>query len=313
MMYSRAGTRIPARASDLALVPVGANSKNGQSYCNIFAQDNSRLHLGNNYYVTYSNLASHEYVQPLSSEISHSDHFAPTSQKRKRSASNCEDAMHRAGPRQTLAVVLDSLGEYSRSMQQLKDGDKGREMAAQLQVILTSLNQTAQDEMVSKDLDDQIQKLQLQLRGTRRIKINGALPRPLTSGVHTANTKSFCVTIGHWAISLTTKTMTSRASPYKTLLETCSTLRVQHSSRGSGISAFFGERDDIDQVTTLCPMVMAYNQVGNGSKVFKLAKSDSLDDLLRLLAIGEASIRDCDEEGRPLLLVSDLPIYSDAS
>ena len=97
------------------------------------------------------------------------------------------------------------------------------------------------------------------------------------------------------------------------MLETCSALNVQHLSKGSGISAFFGERDNIDHVTTLCPAVTAYNQVSNDSEVFQITRKDSLDDLLRMLAIGEASIRDCDEEGRSLLLVSPLATQLDAS
>ena len=97
------------------------------------------------------------------------------------------------------------------------------------------------------------------------------------------------------------------------MLETCSALHVQHISRGSVVSAFFGERDNIDHVTTLCPVVTAYNQVSNDSEVFRIVEQDSLDDLLRMLAIGEASIRDCDEGGRSLLLVSPLATHLDVS
>jgi hypothetical protein len=52
------------------------------------------------------------------------------------------------------------------------------------------------------------------------------------------------------------------------------------------------------------PIVLAYNQVNSGAQVFKLVEEDDLDGLMRFLALGQASIRDCDEAGRSLLHVS---------
>jgi hypothetical protein len=42
------------------------------------------------------------------------------------------------------------------------------------------------------------------------------------------------------------------------------------------------------------------------AEVFYVIEKDDLDNLLRLLASGESSIRDCDESGRSLLNVSPL-------
>lgn len=52
------------------------------------------------------------------------------------------------------------------------------------------------------------------------------------------------------------------------------------------------------------PIVLAYNQVNSGAQVFKFVEKDDLEGFLRHLALGQASIRDCDEVGRSLLHVS---------
>ena len=51
-------------------------------------------------------------------------------------------------------------------------------------------------------------------------------------------------------------------------------------------------------------IVMAYNQVKNDCKVFKLVENDDLVGLMKHLALGKAYTRDCDEDGRSLLHVS---------
>lgn len=90
------------------------------------------------------------------------------------------------------------------------------------------------------------------------------------------------------------------------LTETCSALNVQHAagSRGPYIAAYFVESINLDRTTTMHPIVLAYNQVDNDAQVLELVKNDNLDGLMRHLALGQASIRDCDEASRSLLHVS---------
>lgn len=103
-----------------------------------------------------------------------------------------------------------------------------------------------------------------------------------------------------------TKTLHSRSDDGRMLTETCSALNVERAagSRGPCIAAYFGESVDFDRTITMHPIVLAYNQVDNDAQVLKLVKNDDLDGLIRLLALGQASIRDCDEAGRSLLHVS---------
>jgi hypothetical protein len=49
---------------------------------------------------------------------------------------------------------------------------------------------------------------------------------------------------------------------------------------------------------------MAYRNVDSSSKVFELIRDDDVNGLTRLIALQEASRRDCDAEGRSLLYVS---------
>lgn len=50
--------------------------------------------------------------------------------------------------------------------------------------------------------------------------------------------------------------------------------------------------------------VTAYNGVPSSAEVFRVIKDDDLESLQRLFACGSASLWDCDEMGRSLLLVS---------
>lgn len=303
--------RAQAEIDELTLAPTHPNLANGQNFSNIFAHDSSRLHLGDNYYVTYSCAARHELTRRLSSDTSSSEHSARTTQERKR---HVEDAIHGASGRYTLATVLENLGRYEKSMQQLNEGSEWKLIASQLEVILASLGENAgHDECASGNLDDQLQILRDYPKRTRRIKVNGASPQPLLSRAPKAHGKSFDLIFGNWTISLSIKTLTSQSTRGQTCMETCFALRVWHRSRGSPVSAFLGERDDIDHFTTMSPVLMAYNQVGSDAEVFDLVKGNALTDFLRLLAIGEASIRDCDEDGRSLLFVSALPMCHDPS
>jgi hypothetical protein len=280
-----------------------------QTYSHMTASDNSRVHNGNAYYVTYNCYAGHALPLPIHDDTCHPpavDALTRPSQKRKRSVKDAENEMQDGRQRLTLAAALESLGQYSKSMQQQRDGKEGSEIAAQLTVILETLGQERSDSDISRGLDDQVQRLSEQLRLTKRVKINAPPPRPQLSRLHKANHKVVHVRFGQWQISLLSKEMTSRMIDGQADTEIYSSLHVQHAfnRRGPPIAAYFGERHTVDHTTSLHPIVSSYNQVDNSSKVFGLVECDDLDGLMRLLAIGEASIRDCDAEGRSLLFVS---------
>jgi hypothetical protein len=65
-------------------------------------------------------------------------------------------------------------------------------------------------------------------------------------------------------------------------------------------------------MSTIHPIVLAYNQISHTERVFELVANDDLCNLMRLFQSGEASVRHCDEEGRSLLFVSvDLEVGRD--
>lgn len=109
-------------------------------------------------------------------------------------------------------------------------------------------------------------------------------------------------------MSLATTTSASQRESGVRNLGTFSTLRVesQHQSSQGALAVFFSEHWNGQTISTIPPTVMAYRMVSNDAEVFKLIRDDDLDGLLRRLACGHASIRDCDERSRSLLHVSAL-------
>jgi hypothetical protein len=284
-----------------------------QTYSHMTASGNSRVHNGNAYYVTYNCCPGHGLPLQIHDDTRQQpaiEDLARSSQKRKRSVEDVENDMQDGRQRLTLAAALESLGQYSKSMQQQRDGKEGSEIATQLTVILETLGQGRPDSDVSRGLDDQVERLLDQLRRTKRVKINAPPPRSQLSRLHKANHKVVHVRFGQWQISLLTKELTSRMVDGQVDTEIYSSLHVQHAfnSRGPPIAAYFGESYNADHTTSLHPIVSSYNQVDSSSKVFDLVERDDLNGLMRLLAVGEASIRDCDAEGRSLLFVGLITI-----
>jgi hypothetical protein len=282
-----------------------------QTYSHMTASGNSRVHNGNAYYVTYNCYAEHALPQSVHDDTCQRpaiEEPARPSQKRKRSVEDVENNMEDGRHRVTLAAALENLGQYSKSMPQQREGREGSEIATQLTVILERLGQAKSDSDISPNLDDQVQRLLDQLRQTKRVKINAPSPRSQLLRLHKANHKVARVKFGQWQISLVTKTLTSRMVNGEVDTEIYFALHVQHvfDAKGPPIAAYFGERHNVDHMTSLHPIVSSYNQVDNSSKVFGLVECDDLGGLMRLLAVGEASIRDCDAEGRSLLFVSHL-------
>lgn len=292
---------------------VTASSSN-QSYSRITASGSSRVHNGNNYYITYDCSTGHGPLPTLpSNQQTTVEYVSPSPQKRKRSVSDAPESTRGNRERQTLATVLESLGQYSKSMPQQSEGEQSGKIAAQLAVILESFEQALFDGEAAAGFEAQLRDLKDQLRRARRVKINAVSPRAQASRQYKAQSKLIRITWGRWEISLCTKILHLRSVDGQLLTETCSALNVQNAvgSRGPCIAAYFGESVDLDRTITMHPIVLAYNQVDKDARVFELVKNDDLDGLMRHLALGQASIRDCDEEGRSLLHVSVTGIAHD--
>lgn len=287
-------------------------SSGNQIYSHITASGHSTVQNGNNYYITYDCRTGYG-PQPMlpSDQQAMFEQFSRSPQKRKRSVSDVPGTTKGTRDdreRQTLTTVLESLGQYSKSMQQRTEGEKSEQIATQLALILQSFEQAVSAGEKTDDLDHQVQDLQKQLHGAKHIKINAVLPPAHASKQYKAQGKLTRITFGHWEISLNTKTLHSQLVNGQMLTQTCSALHVRHvvAPQGPSIAAFFGESVDFDRTETMHPTILAYNWVNNDAEVFKFVEDDDLDGLLRHLALGKASIRDCDERGRSLLNVSFL-------
>lgn len=282
-------------------------SSSNQTYSHITASGSSRIHNGNNYYITYDRSAGNGTLPMLLREQqAMNKHVSRSSQKRKRSFSDTPEPTRDSRERQTLATALESLGQYSKSIQQQSEGEQSSRIAAQLAVISESFEQAASDGEDTGNLDRQVRNLKDQLRRAKGIEINSASPQAHTSRQYMAQSKLAKITSGQWEISLTTKILHSRSTNGRILTETCSALSVQraHGSQGPRIAAFFGESIDVQRAVMIDPIILAYNQVHNDAEVFRLVQDDDLDGFMKHLARGRASIRDCDEAGRSLLHVS---------
>jgi hypothetical protein len=154
----------------------------------------------------------------------------------------------------------------------------------------------------------QLGKLGATVRWEEQFDINSVPERCAVRRNVRAKKRQILVHIGNWNISLTTTIFDSRREGCLQEVETFSTLRVEprHQSTGSALAVFFSEHRYGCSTSTIPPTVLAYNMVDFDAEVFYVIEKDDLDNLLRLLASGESSIRDCDESGRSLLNVSPL-------
>lgn len=107
-------------------------------------------------------------------------------------------------------------------------------------------------------------------------------------------------------LSLSTTVIRSQRTLELYDVETFSTLRIEplHASSGLPVAIFFSQQMSKCFTNVMHPNVTAYNRVPSSAKVFGRVYTDDLEGLQRLLACGSASLWDCDEMGRSLLLVS---------
>lgn len=217
--------------------------------------------------------------------------------------------MRRIEVPEPLDGVLASLSRFSMSMSQSKQGEHGIKIAAQLSVVLRFLQEVAKTETgipVPKSVSRQIHHLRRRMKQTTTVKINTVRQQQGAIQLSKAQSQVFVVQVGQWEIRFLTKTLESRDAGDSLAVRTHSTLHVRSlgASKGPHIAAFFEECTNCEHTALIHPIVFAYNEVDRRAKVLDVVRSDDLGGLMKLLHIGEASLRDCDEEGRALLSVS---------
>jgi hypothetical protein len=205
-----------------------------------------------------------------------------------------------------IETVLASLASFSKSMSQSAKGEQAERLIARLNVLLDTLQRDDLGIPVPDIISRQIIHLKDRLKQTTCVKINEVRRRRGGTGLSVAQSAVFTVNYKGLEMTLVTKTLKAQYANGSFDTETCSTLYVQSLGMpgGSNISAYFKGRMDCDETVWLHPVVMAYNEIYCHAKVFDLVRTDDLDGLKELLQTGEASLRDCDMEGRTLLFVS---------
>lgn len=148
----------------------------------------------------------------LRSDQQATEQVSRSAQRLKRPTNGASEMTRGNRRRQTLALVLESLGQYSKSLQQQSEGEQSARIATQLAIILESFEQAASDEIKTADLDCQLQDLKHQLRRARSIKINTISPQVQPSRPYKAQSKLTRIVWGQWEISLRTKTLHSRST-----------------------------------------------------------------------------------------------------
>lgn len=252
-----------------------------QHFSNTKASGSSRIHNGNNtYFFTHNHFWS-----PDTTSI-------PASRQRRSQAS--------------LDAALACLEEYATGAQTQKTGSDSANIGAQLAIILNTMTQAEHGNVPSKEMNEQIENLQTQIKRSKSISINTPCARQRVAQFSRAESKILSVDFGHWQISLMTKTVKSGWPDDQADVQTCSALHVRRlrSGEGTHITAFFNEESTIENYKSLPPILLTYRHLMNTDRIFELVANDDLRSLNKLLRKGEACLRDCDEDGRSLLFVS---------
>jgi hypothetical protein len=280
-----------------ASIPPGATS----TYANITANNNSRIHNGHVFHFhQHHTLQSHRNDSVGTS--------SQTTLKRKRSLADIEENPRTRKTQEGLEAALKKLSKLALSVRHRKEGDGAEKIARRIAAVFEAITTHEDAETWDKTAARQLGKLGATVRWEEQFDINSVPEHCAVRRNVRAKKRQILVHIGNWNISLTTTIFDSRREGCLQEVETFSTLRVEprHQSTGSALAVFFSEHRYGCSTSTIPPTVLAYNMVDFDAEVFYVIEKDDLDNLLRLLASGESSIRDCDESGRSLLNVSPL-------
>ena len=274
-------------------------SSAASAYSNITANDNSRIHNGHNFYF-------HQYYTVQSDQDDFVGSSFQANLKRKRSLADIQANPRTRKAQETLDDVLKKLGKLALSIQHRKEGNAAEKIARRVAAIFDAITTHGDDGTWDKTAARQLGKLGATVKWEEQFDINSVPQRGLIDRMARAKTRRIFVQISDWNISLTTTTLDAQGDGGLREVDCFSTLRAepQHRFSGPALAVFFSEYRNCRSTITIPPTVLAYNTVSNDAEVFQLLQSDDLDGLLRLLASGEATIRDCDESGRSLLHVS---------
>lgn len=268
------------------------------TYSHINAEGNSRVHAG---HVFHFHCTAQHHSDTAAS-------IAQTTLKRKRSLADIGTAPRTREAQEDLDNALKKLGKLSQSIRGHRSMENGAEkIARRVSAVFDAIVTHSHGEGTSDHvMERQLGKLRGTVRWEEQFDINSVPQRRAMGTNARAKGRRILVQIGYWVISLTTTVFNMRHEGGLREEQVVSVLRIEPllKASGSALAVYFSEYTDRHTRSLVPPVVLAYNTVSNSAEVFKLVLEDDLEGLQRVLACGEATIRDCDESGRSLLHVS---------
>lgn len=297
-------------ASSLDREPDNAR-QTGHNFSGIVIQDEAKAHIGNTiYHNALFHVACEHFRNSSSTHLtSETTAQSPTAATHRSSMKRkCLDLDVEEVPRQkqqhALTKALERLGEFSNSIQHQKLDKDVRKVARHLRTLLDAIRT---DGPSSEHTKKEWKMFKNSISVAQSVVINAVSLRTARMNVVKIDRKKDVIRFGPWQISLTTLIFHLRDVLGRDRTETDSTIRIEPSTSlvGSSIAIFVGERTDCFSKSFLNPTIFAYRNVRSDSPVFALIEEDDVNGLLKLLATQKATTRDCDEENRSLLFVSD--------
>jgi hypothetical protein len=284
--------------------------RNGHTYTSIVTRDNARAHYGDsinvqNYHTSISLWPPKS--PPVSTAIPPSPELRIPKRKRIKDTEDIEGP-HREG-QNPVEMAINHLSELYQNARYLEKDEDARRLLVWIRVLIDVFAEENADSQLEHTLDG-LHSLKDGLLMSNCVKVNSvsASRRTLPTHILEVKRRSSVITVGKWKLQLHTTVCGSVDTVGRDVTETFSSLRLSPCGRssvgGSSVAAFFGEREDYLQRSILHPTIVAYRNVDRSSKVFELIRRDDVNGLTRLIALQEASSRDCDAEGRSLLYVS---------
>jgi hypothetical protein len=244
---------------------------------------------------------------PASTAISPSSE--PRTPKRKQIKDTDDiEGPHREG-QNPVEMAINHLSDLYQNARYLEKDEDARRLLVWIRVLIDVFTDEHADKQLEHTLDG-LHSLKDGLLMANCVKVNSVSTSRRTLPTHILDVKrrSSVITVGKWRLQLHTTVCGSVDTAGRDVTESFSSLRLSPCGRsslgGSSVAAFFGEREDHLQRSILHPTIIAYKNVARSSKGFQLIRADDGNGLARLIALQEASTRDCDAEGRSLLNVS---------
>lgn len=296
-----------ARRATRANKAEGSNQEqqpsHGHNYNGLVASDNARIHAGDTYAIYHQYYTAREYYYAAPGHGLVPELVGP---KRRIPP---DSHIRRGGGHHFLTMSMDVLCGLSKTIShQIYEGETLGRVQRSIGALIHALEDGTHGEAGNKEWD--IKLLTQDLRVSSRVDVNGMHTNiSVPPRVATSTRRRATVTIHTRQISLDVVSWTKLDASGLHTEESLSSLRVRplDGCSGTPLTVSFRSKICLASSTVHHPSIIAYHSVKRTSEAFEMVRRDDLGGLLRLLALGKATLRDCDEENYTLLYVSLVP------